>query len=131
MPKGTFEATGNATNQRLQQTGHGVNASPILSVGGVAEEGVPMGKSLADAKRQIIKQVEAVMDYLPDDIDEAEELEPWLFWQVDQFVQALRRPDLNILILGGMVGLLGTAFSATLPGDSSGEQGGLPRLRAV
>lgn len=90
-----------------------------------------MGHSLAEAKQQIINQVEAVMNFLPDDSGQAEEFEPWFFWQVDQFLQTLRRTDLDIVILGAMVGLLGTSFSTTLPGDGTGAQGGLPRLRAV
>lgn len=91
--------------------------------------------SLAADKERLLSQVRASLEFLPDDAEEAEILEPWLFSQLNQFLQTVKRSDLELTVLTGLVGLLVPTFSALLPGpiigDPPGKQAGLPTLRIV
>lgn len=96
----------------------------------------PANSSLATEKERILAQVKATFDFLPDDLAEAEKLEPWLFLQLNQFLKTVRRSDLELTVLIGLVGLLVPAFSAKLPrgpviGDPPGKNAGFPALRVV
>lgn len=112
----------------LCRSGSGLRSNIKGSAESGLREGESMG-SLVEHKKQIVAQVQAVMDFLPDDADSAERFEPWFWWQYENFMDILRRSDLDIVLLGGLIGLLGTPFSDLLPGDS-GEQG-VVRLRAI
>lgn len=93
----------------------------------------PANCSLAADKQRILAQVKATFDFLPDDPEEAERIEPWLFWQVRTFMETLRRSDLELTVLMGLVGLLGPSFAATLTesGPGSGMEESVPILRIV
>lgn len=93
----------------------------------------PANSSLAAEKEQLLAQVKAAFDFLPDDPDMAENLEPWLFWQLREFMQTLRRSDLELTVLMGLVGLLGPSFASRLAetGPGSGVEESVPVLRIV
>ncbi len=76
----------------------------------------------------MLQMVAATLDFLPDDPDAAEQLRPWLAYQLDGFLDALTHGDLRITELVGAVGVLGGAFSRVV-GDARSQP--LPRLRAV
>ena len=91
---------------------------------------------MKDEKERLLVQLKASFDFLPDDPEAAEILEPWLFGQLDQFLRTLRRSDLELTVLIGLVGLLVPTFAARLPrgpviNDPPGKQAGFPALRAV
>ena len=80
-------------------------------------------------KERIAMQVQCTFDFMPDNLDEAEKLRPWLAYQLDGFLRTLTYADLEMPELMGAVAVLGPAFSRILGTTHATKP--LPTLRVV
>ena len=67
-------------------------------------------------KHNIVTQIQATLDYMPTDPQQAAQIAPWLRWQVGHFLNTLGPADLTHAELVTLVGLLGPAFARRIGG---------------
>lgn len=65
-------------------------------------------------KQTILTQIQATFDFMPPDPAQADNLKPWLAWQVDEFLDHIGPDDLTTVEMMALVGLLGPVFARLL-----------------
>lgn len=71
-------------------------------------------RSIAESKKQLLRKIQATLDFLPDDPEAARMVMPWLYWQLEAFFEHLTIGDLDEAEAVALVGLLGVPFARFL-----------------